>query len=69
MGLLGILLALAVLLVSAGKDPQAARMVEVPFPDMEAALASGGKDSQAKEEASAKAEARAKLDELLKRLP
>jgi NitT/TauT family transport system substrate-binding protein len=38
-------LALAILLASAGKDPQAVRMVEVPFPDMEAALTSGAVDA------------------------
>jgi len=34
-------LALTVLLATAGKDPQGIRLVEIPFPNMEAALASG----------------------------
>lgn len=38
-------LAVEALLASAGQPPQAARLVEVPFPDMEAALASGAVDA------------------------
>ncbi|NDY55466.1 ABC transporter substrate-binding protein [Desulfovibrio sulfodismutans] len=38
-------LSLTVLLAAAGQDPQSVRMVEVPFPDMEAALASGSVDA------------------------
>lgn len=38
-------LALTILLEKAGQDPQSVRMVEIPFPDMEAALASGAVDA------------------------
>jgi len=38
-------LAVSVLVEATGKDPQAVRMVEIPLPDMEAALTSGAVDA------------------------